>query len=64
MMPLTTLIVPQVTCAGMSAAPGLLDTPGLTAWCNSLASASRRGTLRCWLTLIMVFAARPGRVTR
>jgi len=41
-------------------ATGLLDEPGLTAWRGSLASASRHGSLRCSLTLVMMLAVRPG----
>ena len=41
-------------------ATGLLDETSLAAWRGSLASASRHGTLRCSLTLVMLLAVRLG----
>jgi len=44
----------------MASAAGLLDETGLAAWRASLASASRHGTLRASLTLVMMLAVRLG----
>jgi len=41
-----------------ASASGLLDETGLAAWRGSLTSASRRGTLHCSLTLVMMLAVR------
>jgi len=44
----------------IASATGLLDETGLTAWRSSLTTASRNGTLRCSLTLVMMLAVRLG----
>jgi SAM-dependent methyltransferase len=54
------LITHLDTAENTALATGLLDEPGLARWRASLASASRRGTLRCSLTLVMLLAVRRG----